>query len=109
VPSQYEPQWPKRYWPGCYARLRAHDVIFDSEHLETFKQVCDTLQKWSGVLRKEGVILGNGTHPAVQDMCELETESLRVFTEEYGYTIPDGCWPSLSHVYTLIAEGVLNA
>jgi hypothetical protein len=107
LPTKYEPQWPAKYWSGCYARLRAHDVKFDSEHLETFKQVCDTLQKWSAVLRKEGVTLGARLHPAIQDMRDLEAESLRVFTEEYGYTIPGGCWPSLSRIYSLVAEGVL--
>jgi hypothetical protein len=47
-------------------------------------------------------------HPAIRDMRELEEESLRVFTEDYGYRIPDGMWPRLSRVYTLIAGGVLG-
>jgi hypothetical protein len=108
LPIKYEPQWPGKYWPGCYARLRAQGVIFDADHLETFKQVCDTLQKHSAVLRKEGVTLAGRLHPVISDMADLEAESLRVFTEEYGYEIPAGVWPSLSRVYTLVAQGALD-
>ena len=68
----------------------------------------DSLQRFSAVLRKEGVSLGGQPHPVITDMRDLEQESLRVFTEEYGYTIPAGCWPSLSNVYTLVVKGVLD-
>lgn len=109
MPTKYEPQWPPPYWAACYSRLRANNVTFDSEHLELFKEVCGSLQKWSAVLRKDGPVLGNGTHPVIADMRALEEESLRVFRDEYGYEIPAGIWPSLSRIYTLVAEGVLNA
>lgn len=83
-------------------------MSFEPDHRELFKEVCDTIQRHSARVRQEGMIVNGAHHPAIQDMRDLEAESLRVFRDEYGYAVTAEMWPSMGAVHAIVAERCLN-
>jgi hypothetical protein len=69
--------------------------------------VCDSIQALSARVRDEGLVLGGKPNPLIDDMAELEAESLRVF-QGSGHRVTADMWPRLSALQYMVAAGVIG-